>query len=213
VVSPNSSGNQDLVDICSYGIINGRGFTAEEKQRLVAASYTSDVSVREFATRHGIGYSTLNKWRRQYGRSADSSPGFVPVALTGRQDVPDRSSDRQEDISLPEPVDEAGIARIVIALPNCDRNKTRTSIRQLTIPPTPFVQRAVTDPFLSGKVPHRQAGGKTRRNKTLLFLCRKTAPVDNAITTYVDQILISRAVRSKAPSSLPKSALLLSSAR
>jgi transposase len=129
-VSPNSSGDQDLVDICSYGIINRRRLTTEEKQRLVAASYTSDVSVREFAIRHGIGYSTLNKWRRQYGRSADSRPGFVPVALTDRQDIPDRSSDRQEDISLPEPVDEAGIARIVIALPN----GRRVDVRE-TIPP------------------------------------------------------------------------------
>jgi transposase len=54
----------------------------------------------------------------------------VPVALTDRQDIPDRSSDRQEDISLPEPVDEAGIARIVIALPN----GRRVDVRE-TIPP------------------------------------------------------------------------------
>jgi hypothetical protein len=82
-MSPNSSGNRDLADICSYDIVNGRRLTTEEKQRLVAASFGSGVSVREFATRQGIGYSTLNKWRRQYGRLADGSPTFVQVALTG----------------------------------------------------------------------------------------------------------------------------------
>ncbi|MEQ5778490.1 transposase [Thalassospira sp. NFXS8] len=132
-MSPNSSGNQDFVDICSYGIINGRRLTTEEKQRLVAASFTTDVSVREFAIRHGIGYSTLTRWRRQYGRLADGSPTFVPVALTGRQDVPDSSSDRQEDVSLPEPVDEAGIARIVIALPNGRRLEVLETIPPRTL--------------------------------------------------------------------------------
>jgi len=78
-VSPNSAGNRDLIDICSYGIVNGRSLTTEEKQRLVATSFTSDVSVREFATGHGIGHSTLNKWRRQYNRPMNSGGRVSPT--------------------------------------------------------------------------------------------------------------------------------------
>tara|TARA_R110002012_G_scaffold137042_3_gene291540 strand:+ start:72806 stop:73207 length:402 start_codon:yes stop_codon:yes gene_type:complete len=123
-----------LADICSYGIITGRRLTTEEKQRLVAASFGSGVSVREFATRHGIGYSTLNKWRRQYGRlPADSSPGFVPVALTDRQDVPDNSSDRPDAASLSKPVEETGIARIIITLCNGRRVEVRETIPPCTL--------------------------------------------------------------------------------
>ncbi|MEQ5777105.1 transposase [Thalassospira sp. NFXS8] len=59
-----------MADICSSDIVNGHRLTTEEKQRLVAASFASGVSVREYAIRQGIGHSTLNKWRRQYGRSA-----------------------------------------------------------------------------------------------------------------------------------------------
>lgn len=132
-MSPNSSGNRDLADICSYDIVNGRSLTTEEKQRLAAASFGSGLSVRDFAARKGIGYSTLNKWRRQYGRPTDGSPTFVPVALTDRQDVADNSSDRPQDISLSEPVDEAEIARIVITLCNGRRVEVRETIPPRTL--------------------------------------------------------------------------------
>ncbi|WP_085586587.1 IS66-like element accessory protein TnpA [Thalassospira mesophila] len=133
-MSPNSSGNRDLADICSYDIVNGRRLTTEEKQRLVAASFGSGVSVREFATRQGIGYSSLTRWRRQYARPpADSSPGFVPVALTDRQDVPDNSSDCQGEASLSKPVEETGIARIIITLCNGRRLEVRETIPPRTL--------------------------------------------------------------------------------
>lgn len=134
-MSPNSSGNRDLVDICSYGIVNGRRLTTEEKQRLVAASFGSGLSVRDFAAWKGIGYSTLTRWRRRYGKSADCGPAFVPVALTGRQDITDNSSDRPEDISLSEPAEETRIARIIITL--C--NGRRVAVRE-TIPPRTLKQ-------------------------------------------------------------------------
>jgi hypothetical protein len=72
-----------------------------------------------------------------------------------------------------------------------DRHKTGTAICRSAILSTPFVQGAVTNPVPGRKFPNRHISGKTRGNKALLFLCRQTAPVDNAITTYVDQILIS----------------------
>jgi len=53
-VSPNSSGNRDLADICSYDIVNGRRLTTDEKQGLVAASFGSGLSVRDFATRQTL---------------------------------------------------------------------------------------------------------------------------------------------------------------
>jgi transposase-like protein len=76
-----------LANICSYGTVNGRGFTTEEKQCLVAASFASGLSVRDFAADHGIGYSTLNKWRRRYGKPTDPGPGSVPVAVMDNQKV------------------------------------------------------------------------------------------------------------------------------
>jgi transposase-like protein len=132
-MSPNSSGNRDLADICSYDIVNGRRLTTDEKQRLVAASFGSGLSVRDFATRQGIGYSSLNKWRRQYGRPADGSPTFVQVALTDRQDVADNSSDRQGEASLSKPVEETGITRIVITLCNGRRLEVRETIPPRTL--------------------------------------------------------------------------------
>ncbi|WP_417844387.1 IS66 family insertion sequence element accessory protein TnpA [Thalassospira sp.] len=130
---PNSSGNRDLADICSYDIVTGRRLTTEEKQRLAAASFGSGLSVRDFAARKGIGYSSLTRWRRQYGKSADCGPSFVPVALTDRQDVADNSSDRPEEASLSKPVDEAGIARIVITLCNGRRIEVRETIPPRTL--------------------------------------------------------------------------------
>ena len=132
-MSPNSLGNRDLADICSYGIVNGRRLTTEEKQRLAAMSFTSGVSVRDFAARRGIGYSSLTRWRRQYGRPTDGSPTFVPVALTDRQDVPDNSSDRPEAASLSKPVEETGIARIIITLCNGRRIEVRETIPPRTL--------------------------------------------------------------------------------
>lgn len=63
-MSPNSSGNRDLADICSYGLIGERRLTPQEKQYLVAASFVCGLSEREFAARQGVGYSTLTRWRR-----------------------------------------------------------------------------------------------------------------------------------------------------
>lgn len=88
------------------------------------------MSVLEFAARQGIACSILNKWRRQYGLSADSRPGFVPVALTDRQDVADNSTDCPEEAFLSELVEETRIARIIIT--RC--NGRRVEVRK-TIPP------------------------------------------------------------------------------
>jgi hypothetical protein len=180
-----------LVDICSYGIINGRGFTAEEKQRLVAASFASGLSVRDFAAQEGIGYSTLNKWRRRYGKLTDTGPGFVPVAVGQGNDDPGNPGLinwlRQRDIFLAI----RRTIRNILTARQRDRHKTGTAICRSAILSTPFVQGAVPNPVPDRKFPNRHIRGITRGNKALLFFCRQTAPVDNAITTYVDQILIS----------------------
>ena len=121
-----------MTNICSYSPVAGRGFTTEEKQRLVAASFASGLSVRDFATQEGIGYSTLNKWRRRYGKPTDSATGFVPVAVMDSQKAPD-PADQRDGVFSSDPVEELGIARIAITLPNGRRLEVRETIPPRTL--------------------------------------------------------------------------------
>lgn len=121
-----------MANVCSYGIVNGRGFTAEEKQCLVAASFASGLSVRDFAAQQGIGYSTLNKWRRQYGKLTDTVPGFVPVAVMDRQEAPDHGEHREE-ASSSVPVREEEPRLIIISLSNGRRLEVRETIPPRTL--------------------------------------------------------------------------------
>ena len=121
-----------MANVCSYGIINGRGFTTEEKQRLVATSFACSLSVRDFAAQEGIGYSTLNKWRRQYGKLTDTGPGFVPVAVMDSQEVPDQAEHREE-ASPSVPVREEEPSQIIINLSNGRRLEVRETIPPRTL--------------------------------------------------------------------------------
>lgn len=111
-----------MADICSYG--GGRRHREEERRRLVAASFASGLSLRDFAVRHGVGYSTLTGWRRRYGNLADSGPGFVPVTLTGIDTVPDQG----KEVSPSPPVRDEASPQIILTLSNGYRLEVRETI-------------------------------------------------------------------------------------
>ncbi len=61
-------------------------FTAQQRQRLVARFHQSQLTRKEFAARHGVGFSTLSKWlqdERHAGKPAVSFQEMVmPTAAT-----------------------------------------------------------------------------------------------------------------------------------
>jgi transposase len=63
-----------------------RNWSADEKARIVAESYSSADTVCGVARRHGLTHSQLFAWRRQARRapaSAHETPHFVPAIVEG----------------------------------------------------------------------------------------------------------------------------------
>ena len=54
-----------------------RRWTSKQRQRLLARFHQSQLTQRDFATRHGVGLSTLSKWLRVESEAA-SPPSEVP---------------------------------------------------------------------------------------------------------------------------------------
>jgi transposase-like protein len=55
--------------------------TPAQRQRLLARFHQSQLTQRDFATRHGIGLSTLGKWLRVGGKATPSPVEFQEVVL------------------------------------------------------------------------------------------------------------------------------------
>jgi transposase-like protein len=53
--------------------VGRRRWTAKQRQRFLARFHQSQLTQRDFATRHGVGLSTLSKWLR-VGNEAGSPP-------------------------------------------------------------------------------------------------------------------------------------------
>jgi transposase-like protein len=58
-------------------------FTAQQRQRLVARFHRSQLTQRDFAARHGVGLSTLNKWLRLKRDARPAKVKFQEVRLIG----------------------------------------------------------------------------------------------------------------------------------
>ena len=55
--------------------------TGEQRQQLLARYHRSQLTQREFAARHGIGYSTLSKWLRLERDVGPAKVSFQEVRL------------------------------------------------------------------------------------------------------------------------------------
>src|SRR5512139_248757 len=64
-----------------------RQWSTEDKERIVAESYSGDDSVSRIARRHGLLPQQLFTWRREARRTA-VAPGFAAVALARREAQP-----------------------------------------------------------------------------------------------------------------------------
>ena len=60
-----------------------RRWSAEEKERLVAAAMAPGANASDVARSAGVHVSQLFRWRRQLVGSAPSPPGFAAVAVAG----------------------------------------------------------------------------------------------------------------------------------
>jgi transposase-like protein len=58
-----------------------RRWTAKQQQRLLARFHESQLTQRDFATRHGVGLSTLSKWLRVENEAASPPVKFQEVTL------------------------------------------------------------------------------------------------------------------------------------
>ncbi len=55
--------------------------SAEEKQRIVAASFASGATVQQVAQEHGVRASQVYQWRKQYGRRPGERKRALAVKL------------------------------------------------------------------------------------------------------------------------------------
>lgn len=69
-----------------------RGWSDEEKERIVAESYGGEMSVCAVARRHGLSPGQLFTWRRLARRrqEEDSPPMFVPAVIAAAKEPPAR---------------------------------------------------------------------------------------------------------------------------
>jgi len=58
-----------------------RRLTSQQRQRLLARFHESQMTQRDFATRHGVGLSTLSKWLRCEDKTAMPPVKFHEVTL------------------------------------------------------------------------------------------------------------------------------------
>jgi transposase-like protein len=58
-----------------------RRWTSNQRQRLLARFHQSQSTQRDFASRHGVGLSTLSKWLRVESEAAPSPVKFKEVTL------------------------------------------------------------------------------------------------------------------------------------
>jgi transposase-like protein len=58
-----------------------RRWTSKQRQRLLARFHQSQLTLRDFATRHGIGLSTLSKWLRLERDAVPAKVKFPEVRL------------------------------------------------------------------------------------------------------------------------------------
>jgi transposase-like protein len=56
-------------------------FTAQQRQRLVARFHQSQLTRKEFAARHGVGFSTLSKWLQDEHRTGDPAVSFQEMVV------------------------------------------------------------------------------------------------------------------------------------
>jgi transposase len=115
------------------GVRQRRFWSADEKQRMEAESFTPGASVSKVAQRYGVNANLLFTWRRQEGRSvavggveplkllpvkvADEGAPAAPVVASepvGRVEIVLAAGER---ILVGPDVDAAALARVVKALP------------------------------------------------------------------------------------------------
>jgi len=58
-----------------------RRWTAKQRQRFLARFHQSQLTQRDFASRHGVGLSTLNKWLRVENEAAAPPMKFQELTL------------------------------------------------------------------------------------------------------------------------------------
>jgi transposase-like protein len=58
-----------------------RRFTPQQRERLLARFHQSQLTVKQFASRHGVGLSTLSKWLQQERRGGKPPVSFQEVVV------------------------------------------------------------------------------------------------------------------------------------
>ena len=60
---------------------NRRRWTPEQRQRFLADFHQTEMTQRDFANRHGVGLSTLNKWLRLESETVPAKVKFQELRL------------------------------------------------------------------------------------------------------------------------------------
>jgi transposase-like protein len=96
-----------------------RRLTPKQRQRLVAQFHKGQLTQRDFASRHGVGLSTLSKWLRCENKTAMPSVEFQEVTLphTPLRYSVELVSPQGWTIRLQNTVDVESLPQLLQALP------------------------------------------------------------------------------------------------
>lgn len=89
-------GTSGDVTVQRFEVFTGTGrrrdWSDEEKDRIVAESYSGEMSVSVVARRYGLSPGQLFTWRRQVRRQAEQAlpPMFVPAVIDSQAETPPR---------------------------------------------------------------------------------------------------------------------------
>lgn len=109
-----------------------RDWSDEEKDRIVAESYSGEMSVSAVARRHGLSPGQLFTWRRQVRSQAkqDSPPMFVPAVIERPAEPPPTRRKTITRSALPIAAIELEVGGAIVRIASGTDSATITAVIQ-----------------------------------------------------------------------------------
>ncbi|WP_108004937.1 IS66-like element accessory protein TnpA [Mycoplana dimorpha] len=109
-----------------------RDWSDEEKDRIVAESYSGEMSVSAVARRHGLSPGQLFTWRRQVRSQAkqDLPPMFVPAVIDRPAEPPPTRRKTMTRSALPIAAIELEVGGVIVRIASGTDSATITAVIQ-----------------------------------------------------------------------------------
>lgn len=129
-------GTSTDVPVQRFEVFTGAGrrrdWSDEEKDRIVAESYSGEMSVSAVARRHGLSPGQLFTWRRQVRSQAkqDLTPVFVPAVIDRPAEPPPTRRKTMTRSALPIAAIELEVGGIIVRIASGTDSATITAVIQ-----------------------------------------------------------------------------------